>query len=175
MTELRRREDRVATVYLTLTLPIWCLAIGYRRSVSPVVAVEGSTVIVIVGTTVNNRNRVKGQLLEQSNDLVIVSDIVPRESKIFLVLLESIDIPVEVTGLYAFGLVAQVFQNRLLGDRVQTTIRVHQIQFFCNFRIRPPRCRIGVLLLDIVGRCHRTCWWPRFGAHEIGHAVAERC
>lgn len=175
VTNLRRREDRVATAYLSLTLPIWCLTIGCSCSVSPVVAVKCSIAIVIVTATVNDRDRVKGQLLEQSNDLVIVSDIVPRESKIFLMLLEPVDIPMEVTGLDTFGLVAQIFQDRLLGDWVQTTIRVQQIQLLCNFGIRPPRCGIGVLLLDIVGRRHRTCWRPGFGAHGIGHAVAERC
>jgi hypothetical protein len=174
MVALGRGKGRVSTT--SLTLSIWHLAIGCYRSIIPVVAVEHPIVVDVIAATVNDCDRVQGQLLEQSNDLIIVSDIVPRESKVFLVLLESIDIPVEVTGLDALGLVAQIFQNRLLGDWVQTAIRIQQIQLLCYFGIRPPRCRIGVFLLDIVGRRgHRTRWQPGFRTHGIRHAVAEGC
>ena len=49
---------------------------------------------------------VEGQLFEQSNDLIIVSDVVPRESKVFLVLFESVDVPMKIARLDTFGLVA---------------------------------------------------------------------
>lgn len=63
-----------------------------------------------------DRHRVQSQLLEQSHHLFIVPNVVPWDPKVLLVLLESVDVPVQIAGFDPLGLVAKVLENSLFGD-----------------------------------------------------------
>lgn len=80
--------------------------------------------MVVVLVTVLDHNRVQSQFLEQAHNLVVVTHVVPGKSQVFLVLLQTVDVPVQVARFDPLGLVMEVLQNGFLGDRIQRSVRV---------------------------------------------------